>query len=224
MTKEKAVDKLIANDDSVWTEDDRSFLMGLNERQLGGLLDQFTSNKIKETNEGEEEGNDGGESSAGDSGNDDQEGTKTAGGKAKTKKTTEKECANAAKKKNSEGDSEDEDMAENEDTSTDVDEFIANASPEVQEVLNEGRLALNIQKKEAIAVITANKANPFTEEELSKMSLNDLRKLAKLATPVAAKKQVQGRGMFAGNALTVENGSEDEVLALPSMDGEFKKK
>ena len=198
MNKKKVVDKLIGNDASMWTEDDREFLMSLNERQLGGLVNSLASNKVSEKNDGEEVDQDNNDSD-GDQDEDgdddvDTDGSQTVKGKAKTKMTTEKECANGAA------------------------EYIANAPAEIREVLNEGLLALNQERQECVTAILANEENEFDKGELSKMSLNALRKLAKLAAKPAQRSVRNSR--FDGLGIVENEGNEDdsgEVLGLPSM-------
>jgi hypothetical protein len=62
-----------------------------------------------------------------------------------------------------------------------VDEFIAGAPLQMQEVLRDGIRANNEQRTSLVEVIKANARNPFTDEELAKKGMTELHALASLA-------------------------------------------
>lgn len=226
LNKKQQVDALIGNQNSVWTEDEQDFLMSLNEKQIATLYDQSLAlNEISEDNNGKVIG----KSSDRDEDDDDTvdvDGSKTLGGKAKTKATTETECANgkmppqfAKKKKAAMDDDEDDTMAKNES----AEDYITNAPPEIRDILEEGLATRNAEKRQAIKTITANSANEFSKEELTAMPLKQLRSLAKLAANSVQEDeapQTNNRTLnFGGQALVIENEetAKDEILALPTM-------
>lgn len=106
-----------------------------------------------------------------------------------------------------------------------VDEFIANAPAEMQDVLRSGVRAHNAQKENLIKVITANKANTFTKEVLINKSLDELQALAQLAAASLPKAEkpvsFAGLGEVTANA---DTGTKEEPLVAPTMNfGEEKK-
>lgn len=64
-----------------------------------------------------------------------------------------------------------------------VDQFLATAPPEIAAVLNNGLASLATERQRLTSTITANGQNPFTEEELGRMSMPSLTKLAAFARP-----------------------------------------
>lgn len=97
-----------------------------------------------------------------------------------------------------------------------VEEYISNAPAEFQDVLRSGLDSHNAERSKQIAIITANKANTFTVEQLNSMSLNSLRQIAAFAA-VPEQKPV---GNFLGAAPPVGNAAPPAVvpLPLPTMD------
>ncbi len=62
-----------------------------------------------------------------------------------------------------------------------AEQYIAQAPPQIAEVLANGVKAHNKEKAELVASITANKQNVFTAEQLNAKPLNELQGIAKLA-------------------------------------------
>jgi hypothetical protein len=62
-----------------------------------------------------------------------------------------------------------------------LNQYIANAPPEIREVLEAGVASHSTEKKRLISVITANGKNRFTEDQLSKKPLGELQAIAELA-------------------------------------------
>jgi len=96
-----------------------------------------------------------------------------------------------------------------------LDEYISNAPEEVRTVINEGISSLNKEKTDLITSIVANKNNSFEEAELKVMSLNQLRKMASLAT----NQETRERKPYAqpmGDAPRAHNSGSVEGLSVPS--------
>ena len=97
---------------------------------------------------------------------------------------------------------------------TSVQDFIKQAPPEMQEVLNNSMSVYNDEKTKLIEIITANKNNGFTKAELEKRPLNELKNIARLAAPEPT---VLNRAPnYSGQAPTA-NG-EEEAMSIPVMD------
>lgn len=77
-----------------------------------------------------------------------------------------------------------------------VDQYIANAPAGLQDVLRTGMLAHNTEKARLVGVITANKANRFTSEQLNEKSIGELQMLAEIAQ--SAQPQEQPKPSYAG--------------------------
>ena len=97
-----------------------------------------------------------------------------------------------------------------------VEEYISNAPPEMQEVLKNGVSAHKAEKQRLVNKIAANKASTYSEDELQAKQLDDLQKLAKLATPV--NHEGIGTDNYSGNGEPPIGNSEEEPLGLPAMD------
>lgn len=98
-------------------------------------------------------------------------------------------------------------------------QYIANAPPEIREVLTNGLAAHEAEKAKLIEAITANKANAFTPEFLAGKGLQELRGLAALA---GARVVSTDPPMFYGGAATpanapVANVDDKDDLMLPTM-------
>lgn len=94
------------------------------------------------------------------------------------------------------------------------DEIVANASPEVRDMLKAQQSAYEGQKTGLITRITANKKNIFSEEQLRSKSLDELQGIAALA---AVPQERSPR--FDGNAdVPVDNAGEEEPLVAATMD------
>jgi len=102
-----------------------------------------------------------------------------------------------------------------------VDEYVANAPAEMQDVLRSGLAAHNAEKSRLVAAIVANKANVFTKEQLDGKKLAELRGIAALAATPVTKRQAAN---FAGQGdPPVDNANAETALPLPTMNFEKKK-
>jgi len=157
MDKKKFIDGLIAN--GSWTEEDRKFLEGMSEDQL---------TKVGKPVVNEED-------------------------KAKAKATVE-----AAKKTKLEAEAGTKDAVTNAETErqltvlkggkaapkeVSVEDYIAQAPLPMRDMLANGMRAHEDQKVGLVKVILANERNVFTEEQLGKMDLVQLKQIAVLAQP-----------------------------------------
>lgn len=106
-----------------------------------------------------------------------------------------------------------------------TEQYLANASPELREVLQEGIAMRNMERKRLIDCIVANKANIYTAEQLAFKPLFDLQALATLAAPAPVANQLTlprpgfwGAGGVAPVQITNNNaGPEQEALSIPVM-------
>lgn len=89
-----------------------------------------------------------------------------------------------------------------------VEEYIAAAPEGMREVLANGVSAYQRQKQEAVASICKNERNPFSKEELEKMTLDHLNRLIQLA----AVPNYAGQG-----AVPQPTVKEEEPLGLPQL-------
>ena len=111
--------------------------------------------------------------------------------------------------------------AASDDEPTTVDEYVANAPAEMQDVLRSGLAAHNAEKSKLVAAIVANARNVFTKEQLEGKKLDELRGIAALAAAPAA---AAPRRNFAGQAdPPVANADAETPLPLPVMNFEKKK-
>jgi hypothetical protein len=97
-----------------------------------------------------------------------------------------------------------------------VDEYISNAPTGIQDMLRAGLNSYTADKGKLIAVITANKRNLFSTEELNVKGMKELTALAELAREIPV-----GVANFAGMAegASVNNAAvDDEPLLAPTMD------
>lgn len=101
-------------------------------------------------------------------------------------------------------------------------EYVASAPLEMQEVLRNGLDSFNREKATLVDAITKNTSNSFTKEELTVMPVEQLRKLATLAKQPTPSSTPGYYGM----APITENtqGLEEEALPLPTMNFAREKK
>jgi len=102
-----------------------------------------------------------------------------------------------------------------------VEQYIANAPKEIQDVLKSATDAHKEQKDALIKTITANKRNPFTEEQLQAKEVAELKQLAAFAVEVKEKKVDNAMpGFFGGLGEVVDNTSscDEEPLEMATMD------
>lgn len=204
MDKKKVIDGLIANAALAWSEEDRGTLEAMDETTLNKLTpieNDDTENALH-----------------GHAG----KGGKGLFGKGKKGK-------GKGKKK---GDEEDDDIEDNAaaDATPAVmttEEYIANAPPEIRDVLTNGLAAHESEKKELIAKITRNKANKFSEDFLGTKGIQELQGLAALcggtddeqATPATPVSMFAGQATLAGPVANAE-GEDDDMLVLPTINFE----
>lgn len=91
-----------------------------------------------------------------------------------------------------------------------VEEYIAAAPREVQSMLRNGMSLHDEQKAKLIETIIANKQNQFTKEDLQGREVDELRRLAALAT-------VPAPANYGGQAPVPTGNTAEEPLAMPSM-------
>lgn len=106
-------------------------------------------------------------------------------------------------------------------TEVNVENYLNNAPPEIQDFLGDALTLHSEQKKELIGKITANKKNIFTVEQLSKKSIGELKAIAILAHNEEVKVPKFNFGGLAPVGNTVEEVIEEAPLPLPTMN--FKK-
>ena len=212
MDKKKLVDGLIQNKITRWEENDRSFLMGLEDmalEKMSPILSNMTNNK----NPAE---------TITDGKNDDQSETiKDGAGQVAPKKGGKKvgvESSNKSKKEE-EGDEDEDDMEMN--CAKTAEEYIANAPSGMRDVLQSALHSHNREKGRLIKTITANKANVFTEDYLLERNLQELEGIAALASASAPETNRRailnyaGQGDVQGSRI-VDN-HEEESLPLPTL-------
>lgn len=105
-----------------------------------------------------------------------------------------------------------------------VQEYLNDMPDELRSIYNEAMAALNHEKQLLIDAVVSNKNNKFTKDELARMNLDTLRKLASIAVsedePVI-KNNFIGLGLLPVN---LSKGSTDDLLAVPSYDdSKFKR-
>jgi len=150
-TAEQKVDALIANKGTKWTEDDKKFLLGLEEDQL---------DKVVPVEEPPSKGADVGEPVVEPEG------------------TPAKQAADGTS--NASSNTPDPDQV-NPVENQSPEDYIHGAPSEMQEVLNEGLRMQRARKSELIKALTGNDRCAFTEIELAAKTIPELEKLAQLA-------------------------------------------
>lgn len=189
MDKEKFVNDLIKNS-AAWDEEDREFLMGLDEKKLEKLTPPVV-------NEEEEK--------------------KQIEAKAKellaANKVEEEKVAAKAK-----ADEEAAKLATNkgEKKEPTVEEYVANAPEGIRDMLTSGMKAHEDEKAKFIKLVTENKANLFTEDQLKAKGLVELKALAALSTTPEQKKASPLYNGQGDPGVVTEN--KEEPLEAPVMD------
>ena len=201
MNKTQKIDALISNEGSTWTEEDRPFLNKLDDTVLDGMLGKNAS-----ADDAEDEA-DGGADDA----EENPDGSMKKGAKGKSKKPTGNEEA--------ETEEEAEEPTDNEEKPVTVNEYIANAPAEIQDVLRSSMATHNAAKAKLIKTITSNKANVFTKEQLARKSLEELTGLAALAasSQSVARRQPRYDGQADGPIDNEGDNTPQEVLDSPVM-------
>ncbi len=196
--KKAAIDALIANKDSGWSEDQRPVLEALKDPQLEAQVKAFAPKKE------EEKAKEPAINAEDDSDDDDEEEAPVVKNKGKKPEVTKNNDPAPAKFV--------------------YKEWLAGAPKEVQEMVSNGVGVLNEEKQKLITEITANKNNVFTPEILGSKPLSELRGLAALARG-SAKEADPTQHSFYGMAPTVTSNAGTEgitPLALPTMNFEEK--
>jgi len=153
MDKKEAVQALI--DGGGWTEDDREFLMSLNDEGLKHLQDRKVPEPSNEENEEKENKKD----------------EETEASQVQTNKEKEP----VANQKSA------EEKGQPKKPMT-VDEYIANAPEGIQEVLRNGYRVHQRMRESLIKQIMAHERNAYTEEALQAKSMDDLQALAQICS------------------------------------------
>jgi len=192
MDKKKVVDALIANQTSVWEDEDREHLMSLSEERLQVLLE---ANQAKAPDDLTEE-----EKAKWDEMDEEQR----LAWLAKRGKKTPPQFA-----KNEEGEETPSEPEEETEPKT-AEEYIAKAPEGIRDMLEAGLAAHNAEKDKLITTITSNKACTFTKEQLRAKPLAELKAIASLA--VQPKKPTAN---YAGQADTpdVTTNTEEPLVA-----------
>ena len=169
MDKEKVVGDIIANESTLWTEDDRESLMAMDEAALGKMIPKVI--KVPEKTDVQ---------NAAEAGF---KGTEVVAPAAPVKAVT-------------------------------LNEYVANAPKEIQEVLNHGIATYNEKRNGLVATILANERNTFKQEYLVTKDIKELEAIANLCEPVVNE---DTRFDYSGQAPAFSNAAcPEEALALPS--------
>ncbi len=193
MDKKKFVDDLIANAASPWEEDDREYLMAMNDTKLTKLAPVVNQGPAcpKDLSPGEQKKWDG---------MDEEERAAWLKSRKAPAKEDDKKPAFLKNDEPTEPET--------------VEEYIERAPDEIRDMLTDGLAAHNAEKGRLIKVITANKNCDFAPDDLSGKNLKELRAIAKLAAP--AKRPVQNYSGMADVADPTANSAEEPLVA-PSM-------
>ncbi len=101
-----------------------------------------------------------------------------------------------------------------------VESFLKKAPPEIRSMLQNGLDSHKADKKRLINVITANDRCNFSEEQLEKKDLNELRQLAALATTTDNQREELAVVNYGGQGETHNTEIEEEPLLMPTMNFE----
>lgn len=155
--KAKLIDALLAHEQTQWEEEDREFLLTLNEEQLQKMLPVANDEEEEDLDEVDE-----------------------GAGK---KKTAKKKVKNAEEEtaENTDADEDEEESIES--PANEAAEWLKGAPPEVQQMVTDGLQVHNAERNKLVKIIIANEAAKgfFKKDELMKKPLNELRGLAALA-------------------------------------------
>ena len=176
MNKKKLIDSLISNEKTLWSEDNREWLLTQDKKIL--------ENMVPVEND------------------DDDDDSETPAAETLAAETPAAETPAAEEPKKN----------------VTVEEYIAKAPKEIQDMLNNGMASHKADKKRLINVITANDANSFTDEMLESKGLAELIMLAKIARngKKATSDQTIMNYAGLGDAADLTENTE-EPLALPEM-------
>ena len=215
MNKTQVINSLIASE--VWNEDDRGWL----ETQSLGRLQVLAQSSCQEVEDAlqNDDSNDGGQGDRMMKGKKDT-GTYARNGKKPMMDEEESESATC-------------NSCEHADTcpalnhAVSVEEYIQRAPSDFREILTNGLNSHKQEKAELVQTILTNAEGLYTQNELEKFKLVDLKRLAKLATPkvTANAAPVMPSPLFIGQSggqQFVGNAMDDEPLLPPVMN--FAKK
>lgn len=121
---------------------------------------------------------------------------------------------------NSQKEDDDDDDDEEQVSNMSAEDFITNKVPtELQDVFRTGLLAHNADKQKLIGVITKNKNNTFTTEQLKVKGLDELRGMAQLAASTDKQKEIVATiSNYAAQAEVVDNeDNKEEPMGTPTM-------
>lgn len=200
MGKKELADQIIANKDSGWAEDERPALEGLSEKRLTQMIEELKKPVVNTTTT-----------------------TTTAAPAAttcgcQTGNTTAANIGAPAAKAN-----EPAPILKPEPKAMTKEEYIANAPPEIRQLLEASLAAQQQQQAQLIGVIMANQNNKFTKEFLEKQSTEFLNGLVALAQTNESAQSSKPVPMYlgAGGVSTVENQNKEEALELPTINQFF---
>ena len=96
-----------------------------------------------------------------------------------------------------------------------VEEYVANAPPEIRDMLEAGLASHQRDRQALIDVVIANEKNVFEQIQLNEKSISELKGLAALA----AKDEVVATPSYAGAAAPspIQNSEEEAPLLIPTM-------
>jgi len=96
-----------------------------------------------------------------------------------------------------------------------VNEYIADAPKEIQEVLNHGMNTYNEKRNSLVELILANENNTFNKDYLVTKDIKELEAIANFCKP-AVSESVDNRFDYSGQAPVYNAETTEEPLALPS--------
>lgn len=207
MNKKQRIDDLIKN--LGWEESDRKYLLGLNDKRVEGIHnDALLAKNTRTAKKHQPSKGDAEDSDA----EDNQDDNRPAGNAKKDKKDKMPE------------DKDDDPATNGKGKKVTVNEYLEGAPAEVQSIVRNALAAEKRERKTLIEAITANEDSGFETEELEKMELSVLQRLAKLATNRGGEEQSQervplygGQGEVAHVTNRSTEGAETRVLGMPTM-------
>ncbi len=197
--KEKAVKALIENKGTHWEEDDKEDLMEFDEE----ILNKMIPVENQETNTDADDNKDK--------------------DKDKDKKTTENEDKTKEDKdKDKASDGEEEEATAN----MSAEDYINTKVPDgLKGVLRSGLASYNAGKTKLIEVITTNKKNTFTKEQLEAKDLDELKSLATLAADTEKQQEAVVTALnYGGQSDPVTNTTEETPMDEPVWNFEEEKR
>lgn len=104
-----------------------------------------------------------------------------------------------------------------------VEDWLATAPESVRQVFNEMQASIAHRRSELVSIITANKANPFTNDELNVKAVSELEKLARFAkdTLPTPTETVSRSAVYVGSGVIntkTKTEAEPSLLMVPTFD------